>query len=159
MKCGIHPKRVASGICTECGGAFCSECLIKFKRKNICLECVGQKLDSAPDSEQELSKPHIQINQQQVAPTGVPHKETKINYRDISKWLIAFFLFLLSMGKFSKSGWSILGGIILLGLAIYWVPPIMAWVQKVVYKYAGILLPRWFRIGTSIFVFFVGLLL
>jgi len=161
MKCDNHPKKEADGICTICGNSFCSDCLIKVKRKNICEECANQELNPEykPGRSAAEQKPIIfqQQQQQQSAPQpAITTTQSKTNSFDTIKWIIAALMFLLAIGAYAKSP---LSSLILVVLGIYWIPPIMAWVQKLVFEKTGISLPRWFRVGISLFLFFVAVLI
>lgn len=54
MKCGVHSEKEAIGTCVECGIAFCEECQVIIKGKNLCKKCVdvffkkNQSLDRNP---------------------------------------------------------------------------------------------------------------
>ena len=165
MKCTSHPKKDAAGICTVCGSPFCSDCLIQVKRKNICVECASSKIDAGASTSESVkeseSKPMAfpQQQQQQQQPEAPKAEEkpapSKFNF-DIIKWIIAALMFVTALGAFSKLGWGILSGMFFFALGIYWIPPIMAGIQRFIYEKAGISLPRWFRIGISLFLFFLA---
>jgi hypothetical protein len=40
MNCKNHPDKPAAGECSECGEAFCQECLSQFKEKDFCAACL-----------------------------------------------------------------------------------------------------------------------
>jgi hypothetical protein len=41
MRCFYHPERDASGLCSECGKAGCSECLRDVGRALLCKGCIA----------------------------------------------------------------------------------------------------------------------
>ena len=61
MKCRNHKTRDSVGTCSSCGNPFCDDCLVKVGRKNICKECVSDKLKGAEESSKS---PNIVITQQ-----------------------------------------------------------------------------------------------
>jgi hypothetical protein len=40
--CRNHPKREAIGICVECRGRICSECVTKVDGINYCVSCLAE---------------------------------------------------------------------------------------------------------------------
>jgi hypothetical protein len=159
MQCTTHPKTNAAGICTVCGNPFCSDCLLKVKRKNICVDCASQRLSGKGRGGTSTPAVFQQQQQQDLTVVGqkreVPTSNASIN--DIIKWCVAAFMVLLALGQFASS--KVFSGLVLLLLGVYWIPPITIEIHKIVKEKWNVALPRWARVALSLFLFFVAMLL
>lgn len=50
MKCAKHPEVEAQGMCAYCGKPFCSECLVEVKGRMYCKDDLGNVLEEAKKS-------------------------------------------------------------------------------------------------------------
>ena len=50
MNCTNHPEVEAQGMCAYCGKPFCKECLVEVKGRMYCKEDLGNVLDEAKQS-------------------------------------------------------------------------------------------------------------
>jgi len=162
IKCENHPKTEAVGICTKCGNSFCNSCMIKVKKKNICLSCASDIMKDTEEVSEKIIPYAIQQQQQQsgqnVEEEGKPinSKYTNTVIR-IVMWLLAIFLFIFSLVAFSTG--SVTSGIIIGLLGIYWLPPVMSKTQELFKKRFGEGLPVWLRILASIILFVIASML
>jgi uncharacterized membrane protein YeaQ/YmgE (transglycosylase-associated protein family) len=56
MKCYSHPESEASGTCTECGRALCSDCTLNVNGRAVCKECASRLASGhiySPDNKKE----------------------------------------------------------------------------------------------------------
>ena len=159
MKCMNHSKVAAKGMCTVCGNSFCSDCLLQVKRKNICIDCAGDKLSKGTPKSSTFTPVVAQQQQQQqqepsVIGKTVPSKP--LSLASTIKWAIAVVMWVFALS--GLVGGHVLGGLIFLVLGVYWTPPVSSWVQIEVKKKWDFDMPRWARIIASIFLFFVAIM-
>lgn len=157
MKCDNHTRKEADGMCTVCGSSFCSECMIKVKRRNICLDCASEKLSSENKSDTKQNLPVFQQQQQQGAPKPTtPPAKSNTRPFDVIKWIIAVLLFASVVGTLGRAP---LAGLIYLALGFYWIPQVMIRIQTMVFEKTGTSLSRMVRVGGSIFLYVIANLL
>lgn len=53
MKCKNHPQVDTDEVCNECGNAFCDDCLLEIRGKNVCEYCANEIINNYGDEKEK----------------------------------------------------------------------------------------------------------